>query len=249
MIPGDIMNPIFVTLTPKGTIRYPLHQHSYWEVSCYLSGRGHLATANGDIPFEEGSIIIVPPRTVHGSVSENGFVNIAIGGDFSHLFLFQEPVALRDNAAREGQTLAKLILRNRYANREYLSTLCTAYVHFLLQNAQCGSRISRVVAELITGITEHFSDPHFTPAPLLRSSGYAEDYIRTQFKNATTLTPVQFLTRTRITHAQKLLEIYGGSITVAEAALACGFEDPVYFSKRFKQLTGVSPDQYKKQVP
>jgi AraC-like DNA-binding protein len=52
----------------------------------------------------------------------------------------------------------------------------------------------------------------------------------------------------KIDHARRLLEIYGRSITVAEVAEACGFEDAVYFSKRFKQFTGVSPEAYKKQL-
>ena len=74
---------------------------------------------------------------------------------------------------------------------------------------------------------------------------YSEDYIRYIFKNKTGFSPLDFLTKLRIEHAQKLLDIYGDNISVAEVAEACGFDDSVYFSRRFKQFTSLSPTQYK----
>ena len=62
-----------------------------------MDGNGFLATTQGNISFEKGDIIIVPPRILHGSVSERGFVNISVGGDFNNLFMFDKPVKLFDN--------------------------------------------------------------------------------------------------------------------------------------------------------
>jgi AraC-like DNA-binding protein len=214
----------------------------------YFSGEGRLATEGEGIPFERGSIIIVPPGIVHGSVSEGGFVNISIGGDFNHLLMFEGPIKLQDNHRADGERLARLILENRYSDDDYLWALCTAYIRFLLQNTRCDNRIDQAVAKIISAITENFCDLDFNLAALLRQSGYAEDYIRAEFRRVTASTPVQFLTKMKIDHARRLLEIYGRSITVAEVAEACGFEDAVYFSKRFKQFTGVSPEAYKKQL-
>ncbi len=242
------MNTISVSITPNGTVAYPLHSHAYWEIMYYLEGRGCLATAQEEIPFEKGSIIAVPPQVTHGSRSENGFVNISIGGDFQHLLLFDKPVLLKDTAAAEGETLARLILQNRYAENDYLSALCTAYVHFLLQNAVCESNLNRAVTDIIRQIGERFSDPDLDVTALLQSSGYAEDYMRAAFKKSTSLTPVAFLTKTRIDHARRLLEIYGVDMTMAELAEACGFTDNVWFSKRFKQVVGMSPNIYRKRM-
>lgn len=208
----------------------------------YLSGSGYLAADRQKIPFVKGDILLVPPRTVHGSVSENGFVNISVGGNFGHLLMFDRPVKLHDDARAQGATLAGLIYDNRCAGKAYVSALCTAYIRFLLQNAEYENRVSRAVADMLTAIAERFADPAFHVDALLKHSGYAPDYLRAEFKRRTGMTPVRFLTKTRIDHARRLIEIYGQSITVAEAAHACGFEDPVYFSKRFKQLVGCSPD-------
>lgn len=243
------MKNISISMTSPYTKCYPLHHHNDWEVMYYLEGQGYLATEVENLSFHPGSIIIVPPGIRHGSVSEHTFVNISIGGDFRHLFLFDRPVVLQDNIAAEGEELARLIYRNRYADREYLSALCNAYGHFLLQHATPETPTSRCVNAIIQTLTDGFTDPELSAATLLEQSGYAEDYIRAQFKAVTGHTPVGFLTAVRLDHACKLLEIYGQSITVAEVAAACGFTDPVYFSKRFKQHTGLSPDSYRKSLP
>lgn len=214
----------------------------------YLSGDGVLATEEKDIPFKSGSIIIVPPKTVHGSISKKGFVNISISGDFEGYFMFNAPVLLEDNQYNEGKHLSSLIFNNRYADTAYLSALCTAYVCFLLQNVECKSGVRMAVSGITTELTENFSDSQLDVCDILKKSGYAEDYIRSEFKKQTGLTPVQFLTKTRIEHARQLLEIYGHSITVNEVMLACGFEDLSYFSRRFKQFIGCSPYTYKKGI-
>ncbi len=245
---GDRMNNFFISITEDGTKKYPLHQHPHWEIMYYLSGEGHLATQGGNIPFKPGSIIIVPPTVAHGSVSQNGFINISIGGDFSHLFLFDKISAQVDNTDRNGERLARLIFDNRHAGDDYLSALYNAYAHFLLQNSNPEKRITQTIRHIVEQVSNHFSDPHFEITPLLNQSGYAEDYIRTQFKKATTLTPVDFLAKIRVEHARKLFEIYRESLSVSEAAEACGFDDPIYFSRRFKQFIGLSPTEYKKQM-
>lgn len=235
-----------VSITPAGTVRYPLHRHSQWEIMYYLSGSGYMATTDGNIPFQKGSIIIIPPQILHGSISENGFVNISVGGDFSHLFMFSHPIRLLDNELLEAKLLAGLIFHNRHGREEYLASLCNSYACFLLQKVESESSIKQCVREIIREIEKKYTDCHFTVAELLKKSGYAEDYIRAEFKKVTRATPVQLLTQMRIDHARNLLEIYGKSRTLTEIASACGFGDVVYFSKKFKKIFGVSPDEYRK---
>ena len=238
------MNIFSVSITKPGTKKYPLHQHSDWEIMYYLSGTGHLAAQNEAFSFEPGSIMIVPPHTAHGSVSQNGFVNISVSGNFNHLFRFGEITVQKDNAAMNGRRLAELIYENRYAGAEYLAALCNAYAHFLLKNTEYEKPIHRVIHKMIDEATQNFSDPAFEMTAVLHKSGSAEDYIRAEFRKATAMSPIDFLTKVRMEHAIKLIEIYGQSISVSELAGACGFEDPVYFSRRFRQFAGCSPSQY-----
>jgi len=60
------------------------------------------------------------------------------------------------------------------------------------------------------------------------------------------ISPQQYLTEYRVREAISLLEKRKGSIK--EIALAVGFEDPLYFSNLFKQVTGRSPKNYMKEL-
>ncbi|MBQ2921812.1 MAG: AraC family transcriptional regulator [Tyzzerella sp.] len=233
--------------TGTGTKQFPLHQHDYWDIMYYLSGTGHMATANEKIPFKPGDIIIVPPQMLHGSVSKDAFINISIGGKFDHIFMTKEILVLHDNPSLDGQRLSELIYENRYCDNEYLSALCNAYVHYLLQNSMHENKVHRAIQEIISQVADNYFEPDFEITPCLHKSGFAEDYIRAEFKKVTSLSPIEFLTKTRLEHAAKLLEIYGHTLSVAEIGLACGFDDAIYFSRRFKQFMKVSPNEYRKQ--
>ena len=81
-------------------------------------------------------------------------------------------------------------------------------------------------------------------AGFLQKSGYAEDYIRAQFKKFTGKTPTEFLTKIRIYHACYLIDAYKNTLSLAEIAEKCGYTDYVYFSRRFKHIMGISPREY-----
>jgi transcriptional regulator GlxA family with amidase domain len=54
------------------------------------------------------------------------------------------------------------------------------------------------------------------------------------------------LREARIKHACQLLR--QTTKTVAEVAYSCGFSDPKYFSRCFKQSIGMSPTDYKNTI-
>lgn len=213
----------------------------------YLKGTGHLETEGETIPFRPGSIILVPPNMDHGSVSGEEFVNISISGDFDRLFWMNTITIQQDNASENGRQLAQLILDNQHQSPEYVAALCSAYAHFLLQNTKHEGRLHQAVSEIIAQTTRNYFDPDFNVTGVLDRCGYAQDYIRAEFKKAVGMAPVKFLTKVRIDHAMKMFEIYGSSMSVSQAAEACGFMDMAYFYKCFKQRTGLSPTAFRDQ--
>ncbi|MDR1869088.1 MAG: AraC family transcriptional regulator [Treponema sp.] len=60
------------------------------------------------------------------------------------------------------------------------------------------------------------------------------------------ISPQQYLMEYRIREARNLLEKRGGSIK--EISNAVGIEDPLYFSKVFKQMCGRTPTEYMKNL-
>jgi transcriptional regulator GlxA family with amidase domain len=64
-----------------------------------------------------------------------------------------------------------------------------------------------------------------------------------RFREQTGTTPLQWLLRARIMRAQELLETTSNSIE--DVAMASGFDAPVTFRARFRQVVGISPSAYR----
>lgn len=68
-------------------------------------------------------------------------------------------------------------------------------------------------------------------------------YLCQVFKKYAGLTIGAYVQRLRIQRAKHLLA--HTSLTVAEIARQCGFEDPFYFSRAFKKIEGIGPSGYR----
>lgn len=66
-----------------------------------------------------------------------------------------------------------------------------------------------------------------------------------RFKQVTGESPNQYLIQIRIRRARELLE--SSRLNMGEIASVLGYESPLYFSRQFKQLQGVSPKRYREQ--
>ncbi|MBE7025313.1 MAG: helix-turn-helix domain-containing protein [Ruminococcaceae bacterium] len=223
----------------------PPHKHNVYEILIYTKGSGVFHAAGKEIAAVPGKIIVIPPGTVHhSSASAAAFERIYINGEFSQVFNLASPTVILDNSEKEGLLLAKMIYANRHAEYEYVVALINAFTHFLLQNIKMDNEIFLATKDIIEKISNDFYNCNLTLRSLLKKSGYAEDYIRAQFKKITGKTPTEFLTEIRIAHACHLINTYKNAFSLSDVAEKCGFTDYVYFSRRFKHIMGVSPRKY-----
>ena len=82
---------------------------------------------------------------------------------------------------------------------------------------------------------------------IARQVGLSYDNFRKQFTSLTGLPPAQYRATRRILKACDLL--VAGSLPVKEVAAQLGFCDEFHFSRRFKQVTGHSPREYRRMLP
>lgn len=66
------------------------------------------------------------------------------------------------------------------------------------------------------------------------------------FKLYTGFTPMQYILSKRIYNAEALLQNTQYNIT--EIAQIVGYDNPLYFSRIFKKLKGISPSEYRKHI-
>lgn len=89
-------------------------------------------------------------------------------------------------------------------------------------------------------IRQNLTQP-LTRQSLAASFNLSAGYVNQLFKVELGMTPTAVINRERGARAYQLIDREG--LTVAEAALAVGFQDPFYFSRVFKQIYGIPPSQ------
>jgi AraC-like DNA-binding protein len=122
---------------------------------------------------------------------------------------------------------------------ELIVLLCRAYSQEENEGHRDLTDIGRVVGYLESRYTEHIE-----LADLLDVVAMSERSLLRKFSLATGTTPIQYLMRVRVAHAERLLRETATPIT--EIAGAVGFEDSNYFSRQFRQVIGMSPREYRR---
>jgi signal transduction histidine kinase/DNA-binding response OmpR family regulator len=97
--------------------------------------------------------------------------------------------------------------------------------------------------EVESWLAQHFKSAEIKVIDWAISLNLSESQFRRKLKQATGLTPQQYLQEYRLKEARKLLENQIVS-TVAEAAYEVGFSAADYFSKVFQKRFGKRPSQY-----
>ncbi len=100
-----------------------------------------------------------------------------------------------------------------------------------------------VLKRVMQFLEEHLSNADIGVGDMAAAAATSRSGLQRKLKQAMGITPQDLLREARIKHACQLLRTTDR--TVAEVAYGCGFTDPKYFSRCFKQGTGLSPSEYK----
>ena len=85
-----------------------------------------------------------------------------------------------------------------------------------------------------------------TTADIAASASVSESECLRCFRGTIGTTPIQYLKQYRIQQAARLLTETRGKIS--DIAVICGFQDMSYFTRVFREITGVSPTEYRKNA-
>jgi AraC-like DNA-binding protein len=103
------------------------------------------------------------------------------------------------------------------------------------------------VAPEIAGALHHLErcyDQPLSPSSLARMAGMTPVQFARAIKRIYGISPVQLITKTRLTAGARLLRETSGR--VADIALDCGFTDHSAFTRAFRALTGMSPTEHRR---
>ena len=97
------------------------------------------------------------------------------------------------------------------------------------------------VRQAMDYIAAHYADEDISIAVIAEHLRVSEGHLSHVFKKQTGMTVTNYLTKTRIDAAMRMLT--RDHVKVYEAAAAVGYKDVTYFSATFKKLTGLSPSE------
>ena len=92
-------------------------------------------------------------------------------------------------------------------------------------------------------IEENISNENVSVGDMANAAAVSRSGLQRKLKQTMGVTPQELLHEARIKHACTLLR--ETTLSVAEVAYQCGFSDPKYFSRCFKQRIGQTPSEYK----
>lgn len=101
--------------------------------------------------------------------------------------------------------------------------------------------VSGYVRQAMDYIAAHYADEDISIAVIAEHLRVSEGHLSHVFKKQTGMTVTNYLTKTRIDAAMRMLT--RDHVKVYEAAAAVGYKDVTYFSATFKKLTGLSPSE------
>ena len=100
------------------------------------------------------------------------------------------------------------------------------------------------ISQVVRYMEEHFSDPEISITALADSLELSTTRFSLSFKEKTGMSPLEYLTLLRVEHAKELLESM--DLTIRDISTQVGYYDSGSFIRRFKQVTGETPAQYRR---
>ena len=160
---------------------------------------------------------------------------------FNHYLLLDNGIALRellDEILEEFST--KRILYRENASALLKSLL----VRLLRSRVETASQSASAVKNIIAYINAHY-DQEMTNSLFSQLSGYHEYYLNRLFIKHTGSTLRQYILDVRISHAKKML--LNTDLPLSTIAEKVGFNSNTYFSRYFRQITGITPTQFRQK--
>ncbi len=246
-------------------------------ISCVIQGAGEFQEREMDGPWQtrhlqQGDIFITRAAAPYEIRCKSP---AGMELDFVVIHLPVEHYLAAVESAYPGRTHQVDVI-DFFGRDEVLAHLCLACAEMLAARLPGDSRsVASLAQSLAAWLVEKYMNatvekPDFRGLPI-RQIRQVEDYVREQlaeeisvetlaalvrlspfhfsrvFKQATGMTPLQFVTRERITRAQQLIR--ETSFSLIEIGLEVGYTNPSYFAQVFRRVAGVTPSEFRAGLP
>ena len=131
--------------------------------------------------------------------------------------------------------------RSLLENRELLrAKFCRSFTG--IETLAKSDRDADLLAAAIEVIEANIQDQQLSVSTLCSELNMGRTILAEKIKGLTGMPPREFIESIKMKHAAQLIK--EGNMRVSEVAYHLGFNDPKYFTIRFKKIFGMSPSQY-----
>ncbi len=202
--------------------------------------------ADKTFPVPANSFAVIPPLTEY---SADNAVIITVE---KALLPFKEITVIPDSFGEVCRISeqAQFYEQSQIPKKELVLSALGGLVVALATAFSESVKYSPVTETVRAEILDNLSNVTFSLEAAIKKLPLNYDYVRKLFQKETGATPLEFLTGERMKLAKNLLQSgisnQYSAYTVSQIAEACGFAEPLYFSRVFKKYYGISPTEYTK---
>lgn len=224
-------------------------------IAC-LAGAGTCSLNGSQWPMAPGDLVVLPPKTAHSYQADDRSPWTIFWVHFRGLRADDYLERLGLNEAHPVCAVDEVVVlldafedTFRHVAQGFgeaaLIGLSTGFARMLglvmVHQSRRGGRARRTGDRLLRALALMRENPThpWSLGELAREAGLSVPHFTALCRRQTGMAPISLLTRLRLQRAMSLLQ--QGTHNVSEAAAACGYEDPFYFSRQFRKHMGVPP--------
>ncbi|QHI69779.1 AraC family transcriptional regulator [Tichowtungia aerotolerans] len=241
----DIKIAFKVTVEKGDLISAKNHRHESMELVYFLSGTGQTMIGDDIYRIQSNCFCLIPPNTTHSQTSESDITSICLRFDNCEL---DSPIGLWVDAdGKIKDYLEKLMEELSYQRPAYslvtkgLATTITGLIQRAINENVPQDRKQALISKAMKIIEG--KDGNLSIDEVAGQLFISKNYFRHLFTQYTGQSPIKAIINARIEHAKHLL--LNTDFPIAKIAENCGVENPYYFSKMFKNITGATPSAFR----
>ena len=233
------------------------HAHEHGQLLIYLSGRGKQQMGERAYDCRPGSVVYVEPGQTHAysRQMQRAPMILVIDLDLEITRATAHPVSLMPNAGLTKVIAAvERLLAIRMPEHRESMLAAASLVMEILDRAllaagwlkpvnRFGERTGKALTQFTERLLERMNGPEVTLEEIAKRAGYEVEQLNRKLKGECGLTLGQLRSRQRLQRAQVLIR---QGYPMRAVAGRVGIPDNNYFSRWFRQQTGMTPSQYKK---
>lgn len=234
----------------------------YHLVHLVLSGHGRYRCRGKEYELERGDCFFIFPGELQSYVADASdpwrYRWIAFGGSRADTLLAQldispvHPLA-RTNEVERMSALFRHIQRILQLSEPGCGLKAEGFLRIMLslfhqsppehaKQAQPMTEGERQTEKAIRWLSLQYAQP-VTIESMAKALGYHRTHLTKMFKRHTGIPPMTYLLKIRMEKARLLMR--DERLTLQQIASSVGFNDPLYFSRKFKSWYGQSPSEYR----